>query len=157
MSLNNDLLFSGTEDSNPDNDNHLQQPNSLLSEELVTQQQQQDEENENMIDYETVDSILSSPAPPPAATTTTTTTPRNSSGSGRGGLTKEQFIEILARDEDESDDIHANDYNFILSALVITTEPTLAKLACQAIDKVHIYSSSSSSSFVIPDLPINYL
>jgi hypothetical protein len=139
MSLNHDL-FSATEDSNNDDNTPSSppQPNSLLSEELI-QQQQEDEENENMIDYETVDSVLSS----------STTSPRNNDSNSTSiqqnsnALSKERFIDILARDEDEPDEIHTNDYNFILSALVITTEPTLAKLACQAIDKVSIAAPPS--------------
>lgn len=63
-------------------------------------------------------------------------TPPPSSSSSSSGITKEKFIEILSRDEDEVDEVHQQDYSYVLSALVITTEPTLAKLACQAIDKV---------------------
>lgn len=61
-------------------------------------------------------------------------------------ITKEKFIEILSRDEDEAEEIHHQDYSYVLSSLVITTEPTLAKLACQAIDKVLLMKLTSSSS-----------
>jgi hypothetical protein len=67
--------------------------------------------------------------------------------------TKEQFIDILARDEDESDEVHANDYSYVMAALAITTEPTLAKLACQAIDKVQfILLLSHSLSLTLSSL-----
>jgi hypothetical protein len=125
MSLNNDLLFSADDDEQ--SPSSPTQPNSLLSEELI--QQQEEEEN---IDYETVDSHLSSSS-------------RNNNSSSAEFQqnsnqiqSKERFIEILARDEDEPEAVHANDYSYILSALVITTEPTYAKLACQAIDKVRV-------------------
>jgi hypothetical protein len=69
--------------------------------------------------------------------------------------TKEQFIDILARDEEESDETHANDYNTVMAALIITTEPTVAKLACQAIDKVHISTLFPSLHSFLISLPLS--
>ena len=69
-------------------------------------------------------------------------------------LTKEKLIEILARDEEEEERIHLNDFNLLIRALAQNVEVTIIKLACQAIDKVTIKNFLAISSYFF--LNFNY-
>ena len=69
-------------------------------------------------------------------------------------LTKEKLIEILARDEEEEERIHLNDFNLLIRALAQNVELTIIKLACQAIDKVTIKNFLAISSYFF--LNFNY-
>jgi hypothetical protein len=54
------------------------------------------------------------------------------------GDVKERFINILSRGEEEDSSLHIADFEYTISILTTSNDPTAIKLACQAIDKVYM-------------------